>query len=138
MPQLDYIIIFPQIFWLILVFIGSYIILSHYFLPNFLKSIKTRKEIVNFNLFNSSEIQKNRKKKQIFLNKLLSNNLILIKNFLSKESILLVSIGSNVGFNVDIKVATALYNFILYYNMNIVNCIQLKPKLTSLYFKKEN
>ena len=68
----------------------------------------------------------------------MSNNLILIKNFLSKESILLVSIGSNVGFNVDIKVATALYNFILYYNMNIVNCIQLKPKLTSLYFKKEN
>lgn len=117
---------------------SSYIILSHYFLPKFLRSLKARKEVLDFNLINLNKIQESYSKKLVFLNKLLSNNLILVKDFLSKESILLVSnsiINSNV---IDAKIAITLYNFMLYCNINVINCVQLKPKLTNLYFKERN
>ena len=139
MPQLDYVIVFPQIFWLIMGFMSSYIILSHYFLPKFLRSLKARKEVIDFNSANSNQIQKDYEEKQIFLNKLLNSNLILVRDFLFKESILLVSNGSNINFNVvDTKVAVALYNFVLYCSVNTIDCVQLRPKLANLYFKEKS
>nr|YP_010620230.1 ATP synthase F0 subunit 8 [Dictyomenia sonderi]WAX04266.1 ATP synthase F0 subunit 8 [Dictyomenia sonderi] len=45
MPQLDFLIILPQIFWLIICFTLFYFTLSYLFLPFFLKTIKAR---INF------------------------------------------------------------------------------------------
>lgn len=113
--------------------------MSHYFLPRFLKSLKSRKEVIDFNLANLEKIQESYKKKHIFLNELLKNNLILIKNFLSKESVLLVSNRFDIKSSIiNAKIAITLYDFVLYCNVNTMNCIRLELKLTNLYFKEKN
>nr|YP_010620184.1 ATP synthase F0 subunit 8 [Gredgaria maugeana]WAX04220.1 ATP synthase F0 subunit 8 [Gredgaria maugeana] len=49
MPQLDLVIVFPQIFWLFLFFTFFYFLLTYYFLPIFLKTIRSRKEFIKNN-----------------------------------------------------------------------------------------
>lgn len=49
MPQLDRIIIFPQVFWFFIFFIFFYILITHYFLPMFLINLKFRKKILEEN-----------------------------------------------------------------------------------------
>nr|YP_010620115.1 ATP synthase F0 subunit 8 [Periphykon beckeri]WAX04151.1 ATP synthase F0 subunit 8 [Periphykon beckeri] len=49
MPQLDYLIIIPQIFWLFLLFWCFYFFLTYFFLPLFLYTIKLRKEFIKYN-----------------------------------------------------------------------------------------
>lgn len=59
MPQLDFSIIFPQIFWLCILFTIFYFILTFYLLPNFLIALKSRHFILDensrkLNLYNNS------------------------------------------------------------------------------------
>lgn len=49
MPQLDKLIILPQIFWLIILFSLFYFLTTFYFLPTLLKFIKSRKYFLNNN-----------------------------------------------------------------------------------------
>lgn len=137
MPQLDYIIVFPQIFWLMFIFIITYSGLSHFFLPIFLKVLKTRKLII---LCNTNKILKNEKKlleKQNYLNKILNGNLSILKNIFTKN--ILVSFSSKYRIDmqlVDKKLAQALYNNMLYCNSQLLNCIILKPRLINFKFKE--
>nr|AHX02442.1 ATP synthase F0 subunit 8 [Ceramium japonicum] len=50
MPQLDLTIIFPQIFWLFLLFSVFYFILTFYLLPKFLISLKLRQFLLEENI----------------------------------------------------------------------------------------
>nr|YP_010620000.1 ATP synthase F0 subunit 8 [Tayloriella tenebrosa]WAX04013.1 ATP synthase F0 subunit 8 [Tayloriella tenebrosa] len=49
MPQLDFLIILPQIFWLVCCFTFFYFLISYYFLPLFLKTIKARIKFIKNN-----------------------------------------------------------------------------------------
>nr|YP_010620253.1 ATP synthase F0 subunit 8 [Deltalsia parasitica]WAX04289.1 ATP synthase F0 subunit 8 [Deltalsia parasitica] len=71
MPQLDFLIILPQIFWLILCFTIFYFLLTYYFLPFFLKTIKARINFIKINKeFESNTINLLFKHKQDIFQKL--------------------------------------------------------------------
>nr|AYR06614.1 ATP synthase F0 subunit 8 [Renouxia sp.] len=137
MPQLDYTIVFPQIFWLMLMFTVTYSGLLHFFLPIFLKVLKSRKLVV---LFNVNETLKNEKRlleKQNYLNETLNKNLIVLKNVFMKD--ILTSLSSECKIDiqlVDVKLAKALRNNMLYCNNQLLDCIVLEPRLLNFKFKK--
>nr|UVF63021.1 ATP synthase F0 subunit 8 [Synarthrophyton patena] len=135
MPQLDFIIIFPQIFWLLIVFLFTYIILSHFFLPIFIKTLKSRKYIILENTKILIKTQNKFNLKQTQLSFLLNRNFKLIKVMLETEIFSLFSEDSNIDLNlVNIKLIEALYYNILYYNSNVLDSIPLKLRLSHLKF----
>lgn len=136
MPQLDRIIIFPQIFWFFIIFVFSYIILLHFFLPKFLISFKLRKYILelNSNLINNIIVEINKDQLHTLTN--LTINLKKIKdsfylntykvNALIFNSTLTNATQSN---NYIIKI---VYNNILFCNKQILNSIKLYPSAFNL------
>lgn len=136
MPQLDYIIIFPQIFWFFLILLIFYILILHFFLPKFLYSIKLRKEVI---LFNSNLILKFSKK-----NKLDSLNIINILKLNLKEiqnSVYLNNSRLNLFFSkqvrlcpsiLDLKLINLVYNNILFCNNQLLNNIKIYPCILNL------
>ena len=66
MPQLDYTLLFNQIFWLFIIFIVLYIILTYHFLPIFVKIFKSRKQILRYNHVKSVEVNKNLENLKLF------------------------------------------------------------------------
>ena len=129
MPQLDFIIIFPQIFWLTTIFFIFYIILTHFFLPIFIKLIKSRKQVVLENNKILLELQSKFILKQNFMNRVLKQNFIKIKLLLENEiSLFFIESNHSFDFNlVNIKMAQVLYYNTLYYDLNILESISLKP-----------
>nr|AYR06685.1 ATP synthase F0 subunit 8 [Rhodogorgon sp.] len=137
MPQLDYIIIFPQIFWLMLIFTIMYSGLLHFFLPVFVKLIRSRKLIISSNVNKTIGIEKKLLEKQIFLNKVLNKNLFFIKTKFMKNIMTSLSIKREINMqSIDVKIIKALYNNVLYCNNQVLNCIILEPRLLNLKFKK--
>ena len=129
MPQLDFIIAFPQIFWLVIVFFSLYTILAHFFLPRFIKLLKARKQIVLENSLTLETLQKNFTSKQMNLNKIMENNLLKVKEMLEKEiSNFFVNVLSVELKEVDKKIAKALYCNLLYYDSTILEAVSVKPK----------
>nr|WCH57985.1 ATP synthase F0 subunit 8 [Calliblepharis sp.] len=128
MPQLDRIIIFSQIFWLLIVFAVLYAILTHFFLPLFLESLKSRKQIVEFN---TSEIDKLSSKsfdKQVLLKKKILKNLSIIEKFLNNSQQVnkyLKKINKNIF--IAEKISLASVNYLLYCNNFILKSILFYP-----------
>lgn len=58
MPQLDRAIILTQVFWLIIILIGSYILIIFQILPRLFKSLKVRVQLINKNLNNIEQFKK--------------------------------------------------------------------------------
>lgn len=136
MPQLDLIIVFPQIFWLLLIFFLTYTIFTHFFLPLFVKSLKARKRIVLKNVELLTYTQKNLDLKKTQLNTLLNQNFDLIKSLLETELFNLFN--KELIFDLsalDTKVVKVLYHNILYYDTNLLDSISLSPKFLTLTFK---
>lgn len=128
MPQLDFIIAFPQIFWLVLTFFGLYTFLVHFFLPNFIKLLKARKQIVTENNNTLLKLQNSFDSKQKSLNKTLENNFINIKIMLEKEiSSSFTELNSFDLKLADKKIANALYQNVIYYDTNVLESIPIKP-----------
>jgi len=131
MPQLDRIIIFPQVFWFLLIFILFYTFLSHIFLPKFLSSIRLRKKImdINNNIFFNLENQL--KKDQKFLFAKLQLNLDSLKKsiYLNPRRLNFIFLNSK-QLN-PIKLDSCIINFIyknmLYCNKQILNQIKFYP-----------
>lgn len=135
MPQLDFIIIFPQIFWLVIIFFFTYAILIHFFLPVFLKSLKTRKYIIteNSRILTVTQDKFNSKQKQI--NSILNANFTKIKLMLELEFFNLFTNNTNLDLNsIDTKIVEALYYNVLYHDYEILNSITLNPTLSYLKF----
>nr|YP_011017677.1 ATP synthase F0 subunit 8 [Centroceras gasparrinii]WQF69500.1 ATP synthase F0 subunit 8 [Centroceras gasparrinii] len=135
MPQLDFVIIFPQIFWLCVCFALFYFILTFILLPNFLKALKIRRFILEKNLQNFESIinlnNKSEGKKANLLNK---NLLRLSSNFLNlSRKLSHLSLNSQI---IDIKIAKAILNLFLYCDHNILNNILFYPK--NLNFKPKS
>nr|YP_010620161.1 ATP synthase F0 subunit 8 [Herposiphonia versicolor]WAX04197.1 ATP synthase F0 subunit 8 [Herposiphonia versicolor] len=72
MPQLDFIIVLPQIFWLVLFFISFYFILTYLFLPFFLKTILSRTKFIEFNYITELQLIKEVFEKRQFIIKKLN------------------------------------------------------------------
>jgi len=128
MPQLDFVIAFPQIFWLIVIFFSFYTVVVHFFLPNFIKVLRSRKQIVLENIKTLSDIEVKFNSKQILLNKVLETNFTKIRVLLEKDV-------SQFFFTKDLfdltsintKTIAVLYYNILYYDINVLNSTPLKP-----------
>lgn len=129
MPQLDFLIAFPQIFWLIIIFFSLHTILVHFFLPNFIKLLKVRKKVVLENSETLSKLEIKLHYSQSTLNKIIIINFSKIKILLEKElnSFFVISGWFNSGL-VDKKIASALYHNIIYYDTNIIESIPIKLK----------
>lgn len=137
MPQLDFIIIFPQIFWLIVVFFFTYAILIHFFLPIFLKSLKIRKYILveNSKVLTSTQFKFDSKQRQ--LNLILNANFNKIKVMLEAEFFALFSDKSTFDLNsIDTKIVEALYYNILYHDLEVLDSITLNSTLSYVKFDK--
>lgn len=128
MPQLDFIIAFPQIFWLVLIFFSLYIILLHFFLPLLIKLVRARKDIIVQNSIAFNELLNVFNSKQFKINKLIENNFLDIKNML--ENSLFIYFKKKLSVDLvlaDKKIADSLYYIILYYDINILDSIKTKP-----------
>lgn len=136
MPQLDRIIIFSQIFWLFIIFTFIYIIITHFFLPKFLKSLKSRKQIIDSNNQEILIINSKFKEQQYFLKETLLKNLTLIENTIKSELELKKtdSIKSNIQL-IDEKIAVLSLKKSLYCDTQLLNSILLFPKSLNLKFK---
>nr|YP_009317527.1 ATP synthase F0 subunit 8 [Gelidium isabelae]AOX48979.1 ATP synthase F0 subunit 8 [Gelidium isabelae] len=134
MPQLDRIIIFPQVFWLLVIFTIFYITLTHFFLPRFLKALKTRKEIVKVNELESSLVSKKSIDSQAKSRILLLNYLDIVKKIFSLNSTLNIPNAKNLNTqSVDELIGVMVKNSILFCNSQILDSIRIKVK--SIYSK---
>lgn len=128
MPQLDFIIIFPQIFWLIITFFSLYIVLVHFFLPIFIKILKSRKQIIienNILLLNLQEILKT---KQKTLTKKLEINFLEIKKMLDIQinPLFKGSLFNDLNL-LDKKISKVIYYLLLHHDLSILESIPIKP-----------
>lgn len=134
MPQLDNLIILPQIFWLIIFFGLFYFILTYYFLPLFLKAINSRKYFLENNKISESKLISEVFNKR----KLILNDLNL--NFNKIRSILFLKVFNkkidfqknffNLKFSkLNNKLLIALNNSVLHCNFFILNTIEFYPKM---------
>nr|YP_009511834.1 ATP synthase F0 subunit 8 [Gracilaria ferox]AXI97711.1 ATP synthase F0 subunit 8 [Gracilaria ferox]UAD89662.1 ATP synthase F0 subunit 8 [Gracilaria ferox] len=134
MPQLDRIIVLSQIFWLVLIFSIFYAILTHYFLPKFLKSLKIRKQVIDIN---TKEILKKTERtlnKQGLLIKILVKNLEITSDLLVSYFGQLIKDKKGVDtLIIDQKISFVILNTIKFCDFKLLNSIFVYPK--SLKFK---
>nr|YP_009317504.1 ATP synthase F0 subunit 8 [Gelidium galapagense]AOX48956.1 ATP synthase F0 subunit 8 [Gelidium galapagense] len=129
MPQLDRIIIFPQIFWLFVIFTIFYISLTHFFLPKFLRSLRARKEIIKINEAEASLLIKKSIGNQTKLKFLLSNYLSDIKKIFSINPILNISDAESLNTKkVDELISVMIKNSVLFCDSQILDSISINVK----------
>ena len=128
MPQLDFSIISSQIFWLIVIFFILYTSLTHFFLPNFIKALKTRKQVIKENIDSVTKLKKQFDDKQnVFIN-VVEHNLIKIKYLVEKEIFITFKRNFFEDLNLlDKKVSNALYSNLILYDINVLRSISSKP-----------
>lgn len=134
MPQLDNLIVLPQIFWLIFIFTIFYFLTTFYFLPKLLKSIKSRKYFLEHNnLLNSTLVKQVFGKRKNLINNLLEDFLV-IKNFMFGQ---ILNTKLNIKYEPFRKKYVKLINFtlyasinsIFYCNTNLLNSLKFYPSL---------
>ena len=136
MPQLDRIIVFSQIFWLFVIFSSLYAILTHYFLPRFLKSLRSRKQIINENITESLIITNSLAKKQVLMKQVLIKNLFLVENSIQNKLIPLNFNDKIINSHlIDEKIGFTSLNLSLYCDNQLLNSIFLFPKSLNLKYK---
>ena len=134
MPQLDRIIISPQVFWLFIVFSTFYIVSTHFFLPKFLKALKSRKGIIKTNEMEVLLLTKKSIANQTELKSLLLTHLNKLKEIFSKSSILSISNTKNLNTKeIDELIGLIIKNSTLFCNYQILNSISINVR--SVYSK---
>nr|WCH57649.1 ATP synthase F0 subunit 8 [Hypnea wynnei] len=129
MPQLDRVIIFSQIFWLFIIFSALYIVLTHFFLPLFLKSLKLRRQIIESNNSEVLHLNERAAAKQILIKQKLLSKLLIIEEFLL-ESYKFQKYFKNEQqiISIDEKISIATINYLLYCDSLILNNILFYPR----------
>nr|AVK39553.1 ATP synthase F0 subunit 8 [Paralemanea sp.] len=127
MPQLDRIIVFTQIFWLFVIFSLLYIVLIHFFLPQSLKSLKSRDLVIGCNIAENNKVKSDFLLSESLFSKTLSDHLSNIKQTLLGKTIIL----TNDKFNpcsINSLIFNPIFNIVLYCDTAILNKISLKFK----------
>lgn len=134
MPQLDFLIILPQIFWLILFFSLTYFSLTYFFLPLFLKTLNSRKYFLKIN----------KNKETSLINDIINNRSLVFKNLSSNfdqlKSILFFRLlhlkfqfykkpYSHQFSKLNNKIFKATVNSILYCNFTVLQKIKIYPRI---------
>lgn len=134
MPQLDFLIILPQIFWLIFFFSLFYYVLTYYFLPIFLKTINSRKYLLENNKNIENKLTNSILERRKFLLIELNHNLNQVKivlfirlmhtkfNFHKKPFSLQFS-------KLNTKIIDAANKSILYCNYPMLNSLKFYPQI---------
>ena len=127
MPQLDFVIVTSQIFWSITIFFVLYTTLTHFFLPNFIKVLKTRKklQLTNSNLL--IDLKRKFLKKQNMFDSVVDLNLIKIKILIENEISLFFKSQLLMDLNLLNKnIANVLYFNLSSYDINVLESINIK------------
>lgn len=125
MPQLDLIIIFPQIFWFFIIFISFYSVLLHYILPKFLIILKSRKLILSLNTKKIVELTNKSIDSRKEIIKYIKNMLTLInQNYKSP----LINQNYKSPLKIDTKLILIIKDLVLYYNKYTFDLIKLYHK----------
>lgn len=129
MPQLDRIIIFPQIFWLFVVFTAFYSVLTHFFLPKFLRVLKARKIIVSFNEQQAIQATRRCAESETKLKETLAEDLEKVKEIFSQNPTFnLRNLKKLETKSVDEAISTATKNSILFCNSQVLDSIEMRCK----------
>nr|QVQ56649.1 ATP synthase F0 subunit 8 [Erythrocystis saccata] len=134
MPQLDILIILPQIFWFIIFFIIFYYTLTYYFLPFFLQTINARKYFLQNNkIIENRLITEIIEKRKLMLNELNSNfhkirSVLFLKLFHTKFNFQTKKF-NNYFSKLNTKICIAVNNSILYCNPTILDIFEFYPKV---------
>lgn len=104
-----------------------------FFLPNFIRLIKTRKYVILINekevIFLKDKFTKN----QFIISKSIQKNFTKIKILLEKEfNLFLFVFPSTNKISIDTKLVSMLHNNALYYDATILSLIYLKPNILNL------
>jgi hypothetical protein len=141
MPQLDILIILPQIFWLIVFFGIFYYILTYYILPFFLQTINSRKYFLQSNkTYENKLISDIFNKRKLVLNELNTNfnhikSVLFLKLFHTKFNFRKEPFDSHF-FKLNNKILNAVNNSILYCNPTVLSIIKFYPKILNKTKKK--
>nr|YP_009739225.1 ATP synthase F0 subunit 8 [Palmaria decipiens]QIC19664.1 ATP synthase F0 subunit 8 [Palmaria decipiens] len=134
MPQLDRIIIFTQLFWLFFIFLVSYMVLTHFFLPLFLKSIKSRKLVVEANLKESQITHETSLRNQIVFTQIVNEGLSTLKHFYSSKFLLKNTTHDlNLSF-VDSMIIDSTLSILLHCDQIALESIQINSRSYKLYY----
>jgi len=134
MPQLDRIIIFTQLFWLFFIFLVSYMVLTHFFFPLFLKSIKSRKLVVEANLKESQITHETSLRNQIVFTQIVNEGLSTLKHFYSSKFLLKNTTHNlNLSF-VDSMIINSTLNILLHCDQIALESIQINSRSYKLYY----
>nr|YP_010620276.1 ATP synthase F0 subunit 8 [Amplisiphonia pacifica]WAX04312.1 ATP synthase F0 subunit 8 [Amplisiphonia pacifica] len=141
MPQLDFLIILPQIFWLIVCFSMFYFLLTYYFLPLFLKTIKARIMFIKNNQIVESKITISIIDKQQNIFKNLNKTLYKIRSVLF---IKLFHLKFNFGkkpfknnyLTLNKKLLTASMYSLFFCNSILLNSLKFYPLFLNKKFNK--
>lgn len=142
MPQLDILIILPQIFWLIIFFGLFYYFLTYYFLPFFLQTINARKYFLQSNkIIENKLITEIIEKRKLVLNELNSNfnqikSVLFFKLFHIKFNFHKKSFDSQF-LKSNSKILTAVSKSILYCNLSVLNIFEFYPKMLNKIITKK-
>nr|AOX48933.1 ATP synthase F0 subunit 8 [Gelidium crinale f. luxurians] len=138
MPQLDYIILFPQIFWLFIIFTLFYTVLTHFYLPKFLKSLKSRKNIIDLNELKIIEIKQRFTKLEQDFEEILIVDLARIKGiFNTNPTFEILNLKNSETQKADEVISNAIRNSVLFYNFQILDSVEIyyrlanNPKITN-------
>lgn len=135
MPQLDRIIVFSQIFWLFVIFVLTYIVLTHFFLPKFIKALKSRRQIIEANNIELSALTSKITNKQLLLKQLLLKNLVVVNTSLDQEFSTSNILPEHDVHKIDTKIGVATCNASLYCDVHLFDCIFFYPKFLNSTFK---
>ena len=127
MPQLDFIIVSSQIFWLITIFFSLYTILTHFFLPNFIKVLKTRKKLLLENTNKLIDLKNHLSKKNNFFDEIINLKLSKIKILIEKEmSLFFETFVLKNSRLLNKNIANVLYFNLILYDINVLKAISTK------------
>nr|AVK39581.1 ATP synthase F0 subunit 8 [Sheathia arcuata] len=129
MPQLDRTIIFTQIFWLFLVFASLYITLIYFFLPIFLRSMKARNLVVEFNNNENNIIKTDFLFIQTTIDATLNEQMQFIRTTLLKDLVLFSNAKSVDLRSIDSLLLDSVFYTTMYNNEVILRNICLNCKI---------
>nr|WQF69592.1 ATP synthase F0 subunit 8 [Pleonosporium sp.] len=135
MPQLDFIIIFPQIFWFFIIFSILYIFILHTAIPRILIVLKSRKSLVQQNNLTAANLELQLLKSQkLVVSKIICNLKSLeAAVFLNQTKIKLLLNNSKLDSRVlNLKMISAITNLILFCNKQTLGSILFFPSKLNL------
>nr|WAX04128.1 ATP synthase F0 subunit 8 [Polysiphonia sp.] len=141
MPQLDLLIILPQLFWMIFLFSIFYFLLTYFFLPLFLKAIISRKKFIEFNHLRASQQHQITLNKQKFVLKKLTISFEKIHSVLFHH-FFLIKLPVNFSFiktsfiKINKKIFLTFYNSISFCNLISLQSLKFFPTFLNYFDKK--